>query len=82
MEIGAPFVLVSENGDDGMAFNADVVMRIPACDELWHEAPTVSTTMQAALGDALAVRLAERRGFGRREFRALHPGGAIGNGVV
>ena len=41
-------------------------------------APTTSTTLQMALGDALAVALLERRGFTAQEFRVLHPGGRIG----
>jgi arabinose-5-phosphate isomerase len=41
-------------------------------------APTTSTTMQIALGDAIAVALLTRRGFGPTEFRVLHPGGRLG----
>jgi len=78
LEIGAPFVLVSENDTDGVAFHADVTVRLPERSELWGAAPTVSTTMQAAIGDALAVCLAERRAFKTSDFRRLHPGGAIG----
>lgn len=41
-------------------------------------APTTSTTMMMALGDALAVALLERRGFTREEFHVYHPGGKLG----
>ena len=41
-------------------------------------APTTSTTMQLALGDALAVALLTRRGFTAAEFRQFHPGGKLG----
>ena len=41
-------------------------------------APTTSTTMQLALGDALAVALLERRGFTAEHFRVFHPGGKLG----
>ena len=41
-------------------------------------APTTSTTMQLALGDALAVALLTRRGFTATEFSAFHPGGKLG----
>ena len=41
-------------------------------------APTTSTTMQMALGDALAVVLLTRRGFSARDFRDIHPGGQLG----
>lgn len=41
-------------------------------------APTTSTTMMLALGDALAMAVMEKRGFTRDDFRRLHPGGSIG----
>lgn len=41
-------------------------------------APTTSTTMMMALGDALAIALLERRGFTREEFHVFHPGGKLG----
>lgn len=41
-------------------------------------APTTSTTMQMALGDALAVALLTRRGFTEADFRGFHPGGRLG----
>jgi arabinose-5-phosphate isomerase len=41
-------------------------------------APTTSTTMQMALGDALAVALLARRGFSAKDFRDIHPGGKLG----
>jgi arabinose-5-phosphate isomerase len=41
-------------------------------------APTTSTTMMMALGDALAVALLERNGFSADRFRVLHPGGRLG----
>jgi arabinose-5-phosphate isomerase len=42
------------------------------------EAPTTSTTMMLALGDALAVSVLEQRGFGKEDFHLLHPGGKLG----
>ena len=41
-------------------------------------APTASTTTMLALGDALAVALAEKRGFKEEDFADLHPGGKLG----
>jgi arabinose-5-phosphate isomerase len=41
-------------------------------------APTTSTTMQLALGDALAIALLEQRGFTAEHFRVFHPGGKLG----
>ena len=45
-------------------------------------APTTSTTSMLALGDALAVALLERRGFGSQDFSLLHPGGKLGRRLV
>ena len=45
-------------------------------------APTTSTTMMLALGDALAVALLERRGFSAEDFHQLHPGGKLGQRLV
>ena len=41
-------------------------------------APTTSTTMMLALGDALALALLERNGFSTADFQRLHPGGQLG----
>lgn len=41
-------------------------------------APTTSTTVQMAMGDALATVLLERRGFSHQDFARFHPGGALG----
>jgi arabinose-5-phosphate isomerase len=51
-----------------------------ACEETL--APTTSTTVALALGDALAVTLLEVKGFRRDEFAALHPGGALGRRLL
>lgn len=45
-------------------------------------APTTSSTMMIALGDALAVALMERRGFTKDKYRELHPGGRLGQMLV
>lgn len=45
-------------------------------------APTTSTAVALALGDALAVALLERRGFTREDFAALHPGGSLGRRLL
>ena len=45
-------------------------------------APTTSTTMTLALGDALAVALLERKGFSAQDFRVLHPGGQLGSSLL
>jgi arabinose-5-phosphate isomerase len=45
-------------------------------------APTTSTTIMMALGDALAIALLERRGFSPADFRLLHPGGRLGRRLL
>lgn len=45
-------------------------------------APTTSTTMMMALGDALAIALLERRGFTREDFHLFHPGGKLGQAFI
>ena len=45
-------------------------------------APTTSTTMALALGDAVAIALLERRGFSAADFQVFHPGGALGKRLL
>lgn len=45
-------------------------------------APTTSTTMALALGDAVAIALLERRGFSAEDFQVFHPGGALGKQLL
>src|SRR5918992_4076332 len=63
---------------------ADLALVLPARPEACPMglAPTTSSTAMLALGDALAVALLERRGFGAREFSLLHPGGKLGKKLV
>jgi arabinose-5-phosphate isomerase len=77
---GIPLIAITAVADSSLGRAADVVLAIPdapeAADEL--NAPTTSTTLQMALGDALAVALLERRGFKPQDFRVFHPGGKLG----
>lgn len=62
---------------------ADVPMVLPEIPEASPtNAPTTSTTMMLALGDALAVALLERRGFTREDFSVFHPGGKLGKAFI
>jgi arabinose-5-phosphate isomerase len=67
-----------------LADTADVVLALPQRPEACPMglAPTTSTTAMLALGDALAVALLERRGFGSQDFSLLHPGGKLGRKLV
>ncbi len=75
-----PLVAVTGRPGSTLALAADVVLLLPAAPEACSvtSAPTTSTTMQLALGDALAVVLLTRRGFTATDFRAYHPGGRLG----
>ena len=59
---------------------ADIVLQIPDAPEACAEvrAPTTSTTLSMALGDALAIALLRRRGFDANSFKMFHPGGKLG----
>jgi arabinose-5-phosphate isomerase len=59
---------------------ADITLLLPPAPEAGPIglAPTTSTTMQMALGDAIAVALLARRGFSAKDFRDFHPGGKLG----
>jgi arabinose-5-phosphate isomerase len=75
-----PLLAVTANAASSLAAAADVVLTLPAAREACPHnlAPTTSTLMQLALGDALAIALLESRGFTALDFRALHPGGRLG----
>jgi arabinose-5-phosphate isomerase len=75
-----PLVGVTGRADSALARAADVALVLPAAREACPMglAPTTSTTMQLALGDALAVALLTRRGFSPADFQSFHPGGRLG----
>ena len=77
---GVALVSITARADSTMAKAADVPLIIPDGPEAcpMKLAPTTSTTVMLALGDAIAVSLFERRGFSPQDFRALHPGGQLG----
>jgi arabinose-5-phosphate isomerase len=74
--------LIAVTADEGstLAKAADVVLALPQAREACPHnlAPTTSSLMQLALGDALAIALLESRGFTALDFGALHPGGRLG----
>jgi arabinose-5-phosphate isomerase len=77
---GLPLVAITARADSTLAQSADVALLLPQSAEACPMglAPTTSTTMQMALGDALAVALLTRRGFTEADFRQIHPGGRLG----
>lgn len=81
---GIPLVAVTAGGGSALAGAADVVVLLPQAVEAGPMglAPTTSTTIMSALGDALAMALVERRGFSLDDFRVLHPGGKLGQRLL
>jgi arabinose-5-phosphate isomerase len=75
-----PLIAITADPQSQLGAAASVVLQLAATDEATAEinAPTTSTTLQIALGDALAVALLERRGFKPADFQVFHPGGKIG----
>ena len=73
-------IAVTAEAESTLAKSADVVLTLPQAREACPHnlAPTTSSLMQLALGDALAVALLESRGFTALDFRGLHPGGQLG----
>ncbi|MBL8783215.1 MAG: KpsF/GutQ family sugar-phosphate isomerase [Alphaproteobacteria bacterium] len=81
---GIPLVAITGGAESALAQHADVALILPAAPEACPMglAPTTSTTMQLALGDALAVAVMKRRGFTADDYRVLHPGGSLGRRLV
>jgi len=75
-----PLVAITGRADSALARAADEALVLPPAAEACPMglAPTTSTTMQLALGDAIAVALLTRRGFTASDFRVFHPGGKLG----
>ena len=75
-----PMAAISSKPDSTLMRAADYKLGLPPAPEACHigMAPTTSTTLTLALGDALAVALMERRNFRPDDFRLFHPGGKLG----
>ena len=75
-----PLIAFTAKADSALGREADVALELPESPEACPHglAPTTSTTMLLALGDALAMALLEGRGFSARDFSVFHPGGKLG----
>lgn len=75
-----PLIAITAQPGSALGQAADVVLQLAEAAEATGDlnAPTTSTTLQIALGDALAVALLERRGFTAKDFKTFHPGGKLG----
>ena len=83
-----PLVAMTARADSALAEAADIALILPGAAQGAPEAcpmglaPTTSTTLMLALGDALAVALLERKDFSSSDFKLLHPGGALGKRLL
>lgn len=81
---GIPLIAMTSKPDSTLATHADIKLILPRVPEACPNgmAPTTSTTMMLALGDALAVALLERMGLTKEQFRVFHPGGKLGQQLL
>lgn len=82
--LGVPLVTMTGNTKSTLAGASDVVLDVSVKEEACslNLAPTASTTVAMAVGDALAISLLERRGFQPDDFAALHPAGRLGKKLL
>jgi arabinose-5-phosphate isomerase len=82
--IGARLIVLTGSPASTMARAADVTLDCSVAEEAcpMNLVPTASTTAALALGDALAMTLLVRKGFGEEQFASLHPGGKLGRRLL
>lgn len=75
-----PLIAITAGEELALGRAANVVLLLPKAQEACPHglAPTTSTMMQLAIGDALAIALLEARGFTPTDFKTFHPGGSLG----
>jgi arabinose-5-phosphate isomerase len=73
-------IAMTSRAQSTLSEKADITLLLPAAREACPIglAPTTSSLLQLALGDALAMALLEDKGFNSAQFKALHPGGLLG----
>lgn len=78
--LSIPLISITSHKDSTLAVASDVALILPNIPEACPMglAPTTSTTMSLALGDAIAVTLLNRKGFSVPDFKMFHPGGKLG----
>ena len=81
---GIPLIGMASRVDSTLLKACDIALVLPRAQEACPMglAPTTSTTLMLALGDALAVALMERKGFSTDQYRDRHPGGSLGRQLV
>jgi arabinose-5-phosphate isomerase len=82
--MGVCFIAMTGRAESTLARHADIVLNTAVDEEACplNLAPTASTTVQMAMGDALAVALLDARGFKEEDFARSHPGGALGRKLL
>ncbi|MBX4335428.1 KpsF/GutQ family sugar-phosphate isomerase [Bartonella raoultii] len=75
-----PLIAITSGENSVLGRQADIILLLPKVEEACPHglAPTTSTVMQLAIGDALAVALLEMRGFTATDFKIYHPSGSLG----
>lgn len=79
-----PLIAITSNPESTLATHSDVALVMPKMPEACPNglAPTTSTTMMIALGDAIAVALLERMGLTPEQYKVFHPGGKLGQRLM
>ena len=82
--LGVKTIAIAGDAESTLAAHSDVTLDASVREEACPHglAPTTSTTVALALGDALAVALLEEKGFGADDFARIHPGGALGRKLL
>ncbi len=77
-------IAITASTTSTLAANSDVILKMSVKEEAcpYGLAPTASTTVALAIGDALAIALLLKRGFKREDFALIHPGGSIGKKLL
>ncbi len=83
-DLDVPLIAMTANPQSTLARLADYLLLTPVQKEAdpFNLVPTVSTTLQMALGDALAISILKERSFSDRDFAKNHPGGTIGKQLL
>ena len=81
---GVPIVAFTSNSNSTLGKAADILLQLPKVKESCPHnlAPTSSTLIQLALGDALAITLLKQKGFSEEDFFNFHPGGKLGAALM
>lgn len=84
IKIGAKIISLTNNGHSSLARESDIVLEMSITREVcpYDLAPTTSTTVAMAIGDAIAITLMKMRKFGPDNFAIYHPGGLLGKRLL